>query len=229
MKRRLLSGLAVLLPAVLTLYILWLLFRITGALFAVPVEFVAGSLFGSRPGGVTTTLIGAIATIGLLLAAGATAQRLGRAAFRRIEERVFRRLPVARGIHAAVRQLFDLFFAEGDAHRGVGLVEYPRHGMYALCFITARNPWRAEGDHGTEILSVYLPTTPNPTSGFLLLVPEEDVIRLDLTVDEAARIIMSGGSIPMADGRLRLPARPGGIARSARPCPPVGTMARATS
>jgi uncharacterized membrane protein len=227
-KRCLLSGLAVLLPAVLTLYILWLLFRITGAFFAVPVEFVAGSVFGWSLGGVTTTLIGAVSTIGLLLAAGATAQRLGRAAFRRIEERVFRRLPVARGIHAAVRQLFDLFFAEGDAHRGVGLVEYPRHGMYALCFITARKPWRADDDHGTKLLSVYLPTTPNPTSGFLLLVPEGDVIRLDLTVDEAARIIMSGGSIAMADGRLRLPARPGGIASATHPSPPIGSVARAT-
>jgi uncharacterized membrane protein len=57
--------------------------------------------------------------------------------------------------------------------------------------------------------ATHLPTTPNPTSGYLLLVPEGDVIRLDLTVEEAARIIMSGGSVAMGDGRLRLPARPG--------------------
>jgi uncharacterized membrane protein len=222
MRRCLLGGLAVLLPAVLTLYILWLLFRIVGAVVAGPVDLVAGNLFGRSLGTVTTALVGVTATVGVLLAAGAAAQRLGPAVFHRIEAAAFRRLPVARGIHAAVRQLFDLFFAEGAAHRGVGLVEYPRAGMYALCFITSREPWRANDDRGTRLLSVYLPTTPNPTSGYLLLVPEEDVIRLDLTVDEAARIVISGGSIPLTDGRLRLPARPERFASAAGPFPSVG-------
>jgi uncharacterized membrane protein len=222
MRRCVLSGLAVLLPAVLTLYILWLLFRIVGAFVAGPVDVVAGSLFGWRLGTVPTALIGVASTIGALLAAGAIAQRLGPAVFHRMEAAAFRRLPVARGIHAALRQLFDLFLADGAAHRGVGLVEYPRPGMYALCFITSREAWRASDDRGTRLLSVYLPTTPNPTSGYLLLVPEEDVVRLDLTVDEAARIVISGGSVPMAEGRLRLPARPGRFASAAGSFPPVG-------
>lgn len=172
MKRSLLTGLAVLLPAALTVYILWLLFRITGAFFAVPVEFVARNLFGRNLGGVATTLIGTVLTVGLLVLVGVVAQRLGRNVFHRIEERIFRRLPVARGIHRAVRQLFELFFTGGGAHKAVGLVEYPRPGMYALCFITSREPWRLGDAPREQLLSVYLPTTPNPTSGYLLLVPK---------------------------------------------------------
>jgi uncharacterized membrane protein len=205
-KRSLLTGLVVVLPAVLTVYILWLLFRITGAFFAVPVEFLARNLLGRGLGGVATTLISAVLTVGLLAVVGLAAQRLGRNAFHRLEEQIFRRLPLARGIHRAVRQLFDLFFAEGGSHRAVGLIEYPRPGMYALCFITSREPWRLDDGARGEVLSVYLPTTPNPTSGFLLLVPKEDVRPLDLSVDEAARIIMSGGSVAIPGRQLRAPA-----------------------
>ena len=212
-KRSLLTGLAVLLPAVLTVYILWLLFRITGAFFAVPVEFLASSLLGRSLGGVATTLISAVLTVGLLVGVGLVAQRLGRNVFHQLEERIFRRLPVARGIHRAVRQLFDLFFTEGGSHKAVGLVEYPRPGMYALCFITSREPWRLDDGNRGQLLSVYLPTTPNPTSGYLLLVPKEDVILLDLTVDEAARIIISGGSVPSPGRHLRGAAGSDPVAR----------------
>jgi uncharacterized membrane protein len=164
-KRSLLTGLAAVLPAVLTVYILWLLFRITGAFFAMPVDFLASNLFGRSLGSVATTLIGAVLT--------------------------------------------------------VGLVEYPRPGMYALCFITSREPWRLDdGDRG-QLLSVYLPTTPNPTSGYLLLVPKEDVRLLDLTVDEAARIIISGGSLPIPDRRLRGAAGSDPVA-----CPPHSSSPR---
>lgn len=216
-----------LLPAVLTLDILWLLFRIVGAVVAAPVDFGCREPFRPQPGNRDHGAGGCRSDGRVWLAAGAAAQRLGPAVFHRIEAAAFRRLPVARGIHAAVRQLFDLFFAEGAAHRGVGLVEYPRTGMYALCFIASRESWRANDDRGTKHLSVFLPTTPNPTSGYFLLVPEEDVIRLDLTVDEAARTVMSGGSNPMTDGRLRLPARPGRFASAARPFPSVGNAEKA--
>ncbi len=178
-RRSLLTGLAVVLPGVVTVYILWVLFRVTGAVLAVPVEFLVRNLVGRDLADTASTLISAVLTAGLLLAVGALAQRVGRSAFHRVEERVFRRLPVARGIHRAVRQLFDLFFAEGSEHRAVGLVEYPRPGMYALCFITSRDLWHH----------------------FFLLVPPEDVRLLDISVEEAARIIISGGSV-------RTPGRP---------------------
>ncbi|MBI4390414.1 MAG: DUF502 domain-containing protein [candidate division NC10 bacterium] len=203
-KRSLLAGLVVVLPAALTLYILVFLFRVTGAAFAVPVEFLVRPLIGREVGGVVTTPIAALLTVVLLIGVGVSAQRFGRTAFQRAEEWVFRRLPVARGIHRAIRQLFDLLFAEGGAPRAVGLVEYPRPGMYALCFLTSRDPWRVEGSARGDLVSVYLPTTPNPTSGFLLLVPREDVRSLDLGVEEAARIIVSGGSLPPPDRVLRV-------------------------
>jgi uncharacterized membrane protein len=76
--------------------------------------------------------------------------------------------------------------------------------MYALCFITSREPWDVvDGGRAGHLVSVYLPTTPNPTSGYLLLVPPEQVKLLDISVEEAARIIMSGGSLSMAGRRLR--------------------------
>jgi uncharacterized membrane protein len=203
-KRSLLAGLVVVLPAALTLYILAFLFRVTGAVFAVPVQFLVRPLVGREMGGVVTTLVGALLTVALLIGVGAVAQRVGRTAFQRAEEWVFRRLPVARGIHRAIRQLFDLLFAEGGAPRAVGLVEYPRPGMFALCFLTSRDPWRVDGSVRGDLVSVYLPTTPNPTSGFLLLIPRNDVRPLDLGVEEAARIIISGGSLPPPDRVLRV-------------------------
>jgi len=217
-RRSLLAGLAVVLPGIVTLYILWVLFRVTGAVLAMPVEFLARHLVGRDLADTASTLISAALTAGLLLAVGALAQRVGRSAFHRVEERVFRRLPVARGIHRAVRQLFDLFFAEGSEHKAVGLVEYPRPGMYALCFITSRELWHVEGGPGGHLVSVYLPTTPNPTSGFFLLVPPEDVRLLDISVEEAARIIISGGSVRTPGRPLRATA----IAAQTESTAPVG-------
>jgi uncharacterized membrane protein len=92
--------------------------------------------------------------------------------------------------------------------------------MYALCFITSREPWRLDDGNRGQLLSVFLPTTPNPTSGFLLLVPKDEVRLLDLTVDEAARIIISGGSIPIPGRLLRSAAGSDAVASIPHPSAP---------
>lgn len=113
-------------------------------------EFLGRHLVGRDLSGTATILISAALAAALLLGVGALARRVGRSAFRRVEEGLFQRVPVARGIHRAVRQSFDRFLAEGSQHRAVGLVEYPRPGMYARCFITSRELWHVEGGPGSH-------------------------------------------------------------------------------
>jgi uncharacterized membrane protein len=106
-------------------------------------------------------------------------------------------VPVARNIYAAIKQLFDAIFVSGShsKFRRVVLVEYPRKGVYALAFTTgpARGP--AGSATAPDLVNLFLPTTPNPTSGFYLLVPEEDLTPLDMTVEQAFKLVMSAGLV----------------------------------
>ncbi|MFT5683974.1 MAG: putative membrane protein [Myxococcota bacterium] len=106
------------------------------------------------------------------------------------------RVPVLSGIYQGVKQLIDTIFSRKGAHfREVVLVEYPRRGLYCLAFLTNEDSWLKIPGVDSELISIFLPTTPNPTSGFYLLVSREDVKRLDLTPEEAFKVIMSAGIV----------------------------------
>jgi uncharacterized membrane protein len=106
-------------------------------------------------------------------------------------------VPVARNIYAAVKQLFDAIFVSGSQtnFRRVVLVEYPRKGLYAIAFTTG--PARgAIGQVGVpDLVNVFVPTTPNPTSGFYLVVPEKELMPLAITVEQAFKLVMSAGLV----------------------------------
>jgi len=152
--------------------------------------------------------LGAIFTLLVILLMGVVARHLFGVEFVRAWERLLSRVPVARNIYGGVKQLFEAIFMRDRQSRfnRVVLIEYPRRGIYALAFTTG--PARGRIQDATEqyMINCFLPTTPNPTSGFYLLVPDEDVTELDLTVEEAFKLIMSAGLVSPDD----MPTRPDG-------------------
>ncbi|MEP4292306.1 MAG: DUF502 domain-containing protein, partial [Rhizobiaceae bacterium] len=134
-----------------------------------------------------------ITTVGFL-----TANLIGRSIVG-YGEHLLGRMPLVRNIYSALKQIFETVFREdSDSFQSVVLVEYPRKGIYALAFVATDTLGEVQSkldDPAGKTVSVFLPTTPNPTSGFLLFVPAEDVIALDMGVEEAAKLVISAGLV----------------------------------
>mgnify|MGYP001192052378 FL=1 len=109
-------------------------------------------------------------------------------------ETILNKIPIIRTIYSAVEQLIETFTSSKSDKKTVVLVEYPRKGVYAVGFATKENTGEIRTKAGKELLNVFVPTTPNPTSGFLLMFPKDEVIFLDLTFEEASKFIVSAGS-----------------------------------
>ena len=110
-------------------------------------------------------------------------------------EHVLNRIPILRTIYSSAEQLIENFSQNKKSKKSVVLVQYPREGIWAVGFATKENTGRIKSAIGEETISVFVPTTPNPTSGFLLMFPKKDVIFLDLTFEEASKFVVSAGSI----------------------------------
>ncbi|HJO88234.1 MAG TPA: DUF502 domain-containing protein [Alphaproteobacteria bacterium] len=137
----------------------------------------------------------------LILIGWLTAGFLGRL-FLRISERILRRMPVISGMYSAIKQIFETVLKkQSNAFREAVLVEYPRRGVWAIAFITGRTKGEVQSLIEEEVINVFLPTTPNPTSGFLLFVPRKDIIPLNMTVEEAIKMVISGGIVTPSDRR----------------------------
>jgi len=110
-------------------------------------------------------------------------------------ENILNRIPILRTIYSSAEQLIENFSQNKKSKKSVVLVQYPREGIWAVGFATKENTGRIKDAIGEETISVFVPTTPNPTSGFLLMFPKKDVIFLDLNFEEASKFIVSAGSI----------------------------------
>jgi len=164
--------------------------------------------------------VGAIFTLLVILLMGVIAHHLFGNEFVRAWERLLSRVPVARNIYAGVKQLFEAIFRqnEGTRFNRVVLVEYPRKGIYALAFTTGPSRGKLATIRGERMINCFLPTTPNPTSGYYLLVPEHDLIEVPLSVEDAFKLVMSAGLVaPDQPGEAETPA----VAASAPTPPPL--------
>ena len=183
----------------------------------IPDAYNPADLLGRNvPGvGIVIALI-LVTTVGALFAnvAGRFLVRFG--------EGLVARVPVVRTVYGVLKQIFDAVLAQSaNAFREVVLIEYPRRGIWVIGFVTS--PTRGEVQRVTadEMVNVFLPTTPNPTSGFLLFVPRKDCIPLDMTVEEGVKLVISGGIVSPAGCQARSPSptpRPKQRARTAPPC-----------
>ena len=111
-----------------------------------------------------------------------------------IFDNILNKIPILRTIYSAFTQMLETFTSNKVSKKNVVLVEYPRKGTWAVGFATNKNTGEIKNKIGQEIVNVFVPTTPNPTSGFLLMFPKEDVIYLDLTFEQASKFIVSAGS-----------------------------------
>ena len=110
-------------------------------------------------------------------------------------ESVLNKIPILRTIYSAVNQLIETFAKSKNNKKNVVLIEYPRKGVWAVGFATKENSGEIKNKVGQELINVFVPTTPNPTSGFLLMFPKNEIIYLDLSFEEASKFIVSAGSI----------------------------------
>ncbi len=187
LRRYFFTGLLVLLPAVVTVYVLW---RVFFALDDILGRFVETCLGRSVPG------VGFVALVALILGIGAVASNFLGKRMIQIGERLVARVPLMGWIYRTTKQLFSTFLKErGQSFRKVVLVSYPHKGTYSVAFVTSESPTSIENSLGKGFVTVFLPTTPNPTSGFLLVVPADEVIPMNLSVEEGLRLVISAGAL----------------------------------
>jgi uncharacterized membrane protein len=191
-----LTGLIAVIPAGVTIYVLYLIIKLMNNLVRfVPARYHPDQLLPFHiPGlGVIITLI-LIFTIGLV-----TRSYLGKK-LAILGDRMVRRIPLVRGIYNALKQFVDAVFSDkGQSFKKAVLIEYPRKGLYSIAFVTGVSRGEVQAKTLQRCVNVFVPTTPNPTSGFYIMVPEGDMITLDMTVEEAFTLIISGGIVSPED------------------------------
>ncbi|MCC7080337.1 MAG: DUF502 domain-containing protein [Burkholderiales bacterium] len=195
MKRYFITGLLIWIPLGITVLVLnWLISTMDQSLGLLPDKLRPEALWGVHiPGfGVVLTLL--VVFLTGLLAANFIGQRLVR-----FWEGVLARIPVVKSIYYGVKQVSDTVLADtGQAFRKVLLVQYPRNGSWTIAFQTGRPGGDVVNHLRGEYVSIYVPTTPNPTSGFFLMMPRSDVVELDMSVDEALKYVISMGVVAPA-------------------------------
>ncbi len=181
------TGLLVILPAIVTGYVLWKVFRWVDSFLG---GLIGGYLGYNIPG------IGFVATILGILFIGLLASNIIGRRFIALGEWILTKIPLVNKIYTGVQQIASVLLREKRAvfQRAV-MLEYPRRGVYSIAFVTNETSTEFPVESGKNLVTLFLPTTPNPTSGFLLIMPEEDTIRLSMTVEEAIKLIISGGSV----------------------------------
>jgi uncharacterized membrane protein len=203
-------GLILVLPALITLWLLGLLFRIinenvTPRILAV-LDWAEVPWLDLWPARVAVPVIGVVLTAALIYLIGLLAGNLVGRRVLTAFERVVLRIPLVKGVYGAARQLLDAFSMTGArTFSKVVLVEYPRRGLWTVGFVTRE---RVHGEDGSGPLPptvpVFLPTTPNPTSGWMILVERDELLVLDMSIEEAVKLVVSGGIVGPDDLNERL-------------------------
>ncbi len=139
--------------------------------------------------------------IGLTLI-GFIAAVLGGRVLVRTGEKILNRMPVIRSVYGALKQIFETILeSKSRSFREVVLVEYPRRGIWVIGFITGSTQGEVQNTIADDVVNIFVPTTPNPTSGFLLFVPRQDMVVLDMTIEEGIKMVVSGGIVTPPDRR----------------------------
>lgn len=181
------AGLLVILPTLLTVWFLFKLFvTVDGYLGPLIVRYTGRAIPG----------LGFAATVFLILFTGLFASNLIGRKLIGLGERIVHRIPIVSKLYLGVKQISAVIFRDQERFfRDVVAVEYPRKGIWAVAFLTNRMPSPIPTAGGAEMLAVFLPTTPNPTSGFLLLLPSSEVHRIPMSVEEGVKFVISGGAV----------------------------------
>lgn len=192
LRRYLIAGLLLWLPLGVTILVVRLLVgTMDQTLLLLPERLRPDALLGFHIPGLGLLLAVSVVLVTGMLVANLFGRRLVA-----LWERLLARIPLVRSIYMAVKQLAETMFSGGgQSFRKVLLIEYPRKGLWTLAFQTGTGVGEAQQKTGRDVVNVYVPTTPNPTSGFFLMVPREDVVELDMSVDDGLKMIISMGVV----------------------------------
>ncbi len=197
MKKHLITGLLVWIPLIITVWVLRVIIStLDQSLLLLPEQWHPNALLGFRVWGLGT-LVSLLVVLGTgFLASNLLGQRLVN-----VWERLLGRIPVVKQIYSSVKQVSDTLLGPGgQAFRKALLVQYPRQGCWTIAFQTGAPAGEIARHLPEDSLSVYVPTTPNPTSGFFLMLPRSEVRELEMSVDEALKYIISMGSVAVSSG-----------------------------
>ncbi len=211
MKKYIVAGLLVWLPLAVTVWLLTTVLGMVDGLFGWLVTATQAILPAGAHGFLERLRhvpgLGLFVVVAALLVTGMFAANFVGQWWLRQGGRVVQRIPIVKSIYSSVKQVSDtLFSSSGNAFREAVLVQYPRQGSWTIAFVTGKPGGEAAEHLHADYLSLYVPTTPNPTSGFFLMVPRSDVIELRMSVDEALKYIISMGVVAPPAGRLPAPA-----------------------
>ncbi len=210
LRRYLVAGLLVWLPLVATFFVIRLLVQwMDQSLHLLPQNYHPENFLGFAVPG-----LGVALSFLILLLTGLVAANLFGRKLVGLWERVLSRIPLVRSIYSAVNQLVETMFSDsGQSFRKVLLVEFPRRGLWTLAFLTGTEQGEAQQKTGRDVINVYIPTTPNPTGGYFVMVPKADVQELDMSVDEGLKMLLSMGAVvpdaehpvsnPLAEAEVR--------------------------
>ncbi|MFQ5751175.1 MAG: DUF502 domain-containing protein [bacterium] len=197
------TGLLVLVPLVLTGYIIWNLFlAIDGILRGFAYNFILEQ-FGVEIGTKRVPGIGFITLLLIIILTGIIARNYFGRKIVNFGDKIVQRIPLINRVYGAIKQISQAFFtSKREVFKKPILFEYPRRGIYSIGFYTqdTRGPVQEALDE--DVVSIFLPTTPNPTSGFLLFVPKSEIIELNLTIEEALKLVISGGAIVPSNTKI---------------------------
>ena len=197
MKKYLIAGLLIWIPLVITIWVLKLIVdSLDQTLLLMPAELRTETAFGVHIPG-----LGVVITLVIVFLTGVFATNLLGARLLRWGDDLVQRIPVVRSIYSSVKQISDtLFSSSGQAFRKALLVQWPRDGMWTIAFLTGRPGGDLANHLPGDYISVYVPTTPNPTGGYFVVVARKDVIELDMSVDDALKYVISMGVAPPNGG-----------------------------
>jgi len=189
MKRYLIAGLLIWVPLGVTVMVVKLLVGIMDqTLLWLPEKYQPDTLLGFHLPG-----LGVVLSVIIVLGTGVVVANLFGRKLVEAWENILARIPLVRTIYASVKQILETVFSSGQSFRKVLLVEYPRRGLWTLAFQSSTSQGEAQIRTGQVVINVFIPTTPNPTSGFFIMVPRNDVVELDMNVDDGLKMIISAG------------------------------------
>jgi uncharacterized membrane protein len=189
LRRYLMAGILIWLPLALTILIFLFLLRFADqALLLVPARYK--EWLPPVPG------LGALLAFLILLLTGFLGANLLGQRMVRFYENVLHRIPLVRSVYGAIKHFAEIVFSEeGTSFKKVLLIEFPRPGLYSICFLTSEDVREVQHRTEDDVVTVFMPTTPNPTTGFMMFVARKDTIELDMSVEEALKMIISLGVV----------------------------------
>ena len=192
LRNAFIAGIVVLVPIGFTLYLTLFLIKISSKL--IPNEINPNNYLPFSIPGLEILL----SVIFITIVGGISLSFFGKKILNLIND-LFKRIPILRTIYSAIGQMTESFTSKSDNKKSVVLIEYPKKGSWAVGFATKENKGEISKKTNKELINIFVPTTPNPTSGFLLMFPKDEVIYLDMTFEEASKFIVSAGTSDPAD------------------------------